>query len=374
MTISYRSLPWFICIALSGCFSTAQDGNQTGSPAPSAEAEQAGVAGDDEAAISALTALGATLKKNADGRVTEVSFRGTSAVDESLVHLTALEHVNSVLLNDTAVTDAGMAHLAKISTLRNIDIRECAISNAGVKQLAGLPDLRALRLSGKNGKATVDDGAMEDVARLTQLKVLALDYLNWVSVDGIRKLVALPELEELYLANTLVDDEALQVISGFGSLRRLRVSQNQVTSSGLTHLSGMSNLVELDLSENIGIDDDGLAHLANCQQLIKLNLWRVPITDDGVKHLAGLTNLQWLNLDNTHLTDSGLPSLNGMTKLKFLHLGSTMVTNAGLRHLTSLTSLEDLKVTRTGVDQAGAAELKKSLPNTAIQQKYIEGQ
>jgi hypothetical protein len=39
-----------------------------------------------------------------------------------------------------------------------------------------------------------------------------------------------------------------------------------------------------------------------------------------------------------------------------------------------MTSLKDLKVTRTAVTEDGVAELKKSLPDTEIQLRYIEGQ
>ena len=63
-----------------------------------------------------------------------------------------------------------------------------------------------------------------------------------------------------------------------------------------------------------------------------------------------------------------------MKQLEFLHLGSTAVSDAGLPDLEGLTSLKDLKVTRTAVTEKGVAELKKKLPNTEIQLKYIEGQ
>ena len=63
-----------------------------------------------------------------------------------------------------------------------------------------------------------------------------------------------------------------------------------------------------------------------------------------------------------------------MTRLEFLHLGSTAVSDAGMKHIEHLTTLKDLKVTRTAVTAAGIEQLKKSLPDTEIQLKYIEGQ
>jgi hypothetical protein len=45
-----------------------------------------------------------------------------------------------------------------------------------------------------------------------------------------------------------------------------------------------------------------------------------------------------------------------------------------MKHLEPLTSLKDLKVTRTAVTPDGVAQLKKKLPDTEVQLKYIEGQ
>jgi hypothetical protein len=56
-----------------------------------------------------------------------------------------------------------------------------------------------------------------------------------------------------------------------------------------------------------------------------------------------------------------------------LHLGSTVVTDAGLKFLAPLTALEDLKMTRTAVTEEGVEKLKKELPNTKIQLKYLGG-
>lgn len=328
---------------------------------------------DDPKALEALQALATELKRDGEGYVSEVSFRGAAIDDGALVHLLGLKRLRSVLLNDTAVTDEGAATLGKLSTLTNLDLRGCKISNAAAANLAGLTNLRALRLSGENGHTTVDDQGLADLGKLTKLKALALDFL-WVTEEGLARLDGLKDLEELYLAKTPVGDEELAKLGQFPKLKKLRLSQTFVTGAGLAHLKKLPGLEELDLSECSRLSDDGLAPLAGITQLTRLNLWRVPITDAGVAHLAGLTKMQWLNVDNTQLTDTGLEHLKGMAQLTFLHLGSTAVSDAGLKHLEHLTSLKDLKVSRTAVTADGVEQLQKKLPNTGIQLKYIEGQ
>ena len=176
---------------------------------------------DDKKSVAALTALAAKLKRDRDGYVIEVDFRGTSIGNDALQHLSGLRRVRVVLLSETAITDVGAIQLGKISTLRNVDLRNCPISNAGIAPLSEIAELRALRLSGKNGNTTVDDDALGDIAKMTKLKVLAMDQL-WVGSEGLSQLTELTELEELYLSKTLVDDESLALLAQFPKLKKRR--------------------------------------------------------------------------------------------------------------------------------------------------------
>ncbi len=81
----------------------------------------------------------------------------------------------------------------------------------GLEKLAAAGNLQVLRLSGKNGKTTVDDEGMAHLAGLANLKVLGLDFL-WISGDGLKQLAGLKNLEELFLSKTLVDDDALAAL------------------------------------------------------------------------------------------------------------------------------------------------------------------
>jgi len=362
---------------LVGCNSSTETPNTpaTGSADKTGDALQAAPAvdPDDVAAITALETVATSLKRDGDGFVTEVNFRGTMIDDAPLQHLLGLQRLGSVLLNETSITDDGLATLGKINTLRNLDLRGCQLSNAGIEHLGGLTNLRALRLSGESGATTVDDAGMATVAKMTSLKALFLDFL-WISEEGLALLQNNKQLEELYLAKTLVGDEALALLNQFPKLKKLRISQNQITDDGLAPLAKVPHLEMLDLSENSQVFDGGLMHLSKMTQLKNLNLWRVAITDVGVKHLADLTNMESLNLDNTQLTDEGMPALVGMKKLTFLHLGSTAITDAGLVHLEGLQALKDLKLTRTAVTAEASEQLGKKLTNTKIQLKYLEGE
>ncbi|MEC7564817.1 MAG: hypothetical protein VX738_03955 [Planctomycetota bacterium] len=324
---------------------------------------------DDAQTVATLKTLGASFKKNSDRQITEVSLIGSTAADADLTLLQQLEKLTSVRLNETQITDDGLETMGNLTNLTNLDLRGCNISNTGIAHLTGLTNLRALRLSGESGLTTVDDGALADVGKLTNLKALFLDHL-WVG-ENLTDLAPLQSLEELYLAKTLIDDDSLKAIQQHPKLKKLRISQTQITDAGLEQLTTLTHLTDLDLSENSVISDRGMAPISKITTLQKLNLWRVALSDEGIRQLAPLVNMQWLNLDNTSLSDAGLVHLSNMNKIAFLHLGSTTITDEGLHHLAGLTSLKDLKVTRTAVTQDGVQMLKEKLPTTEIQLKYL---
>lgn len=355
------------------------DSVQTGAagsahPDPTAETSANPQKVDDAASLMALEKCGATMRRDGNGFVTEVNFRGLTIDDSILTYLSSLPKLQSVLLNETAISDEGLVGISGLTAIRNLDMRGCGISNDALKHLTGLSTLVALRLSGKNGATTIDDDGLADIAKLPKLKVLALDFL-WVSGDGLSLLEPSEQLTELYLAKTLVDDDAMAIIKDrFPNLKKLRVAQTQISTAGLVHLTELANLEDLDLSENSLLFDDAMEPVGQMTQLQRLNLWRVAITDTGIGQLVGLTKLRWLNLDNTQLSDGGLEYLAAMNELAFLHLGSTAISDAGLTHLERLTQLEDLKVTRTAITEAGAKALQTKLPETEIQLRYIDGQ
>jgi hypothetical protein len=103
---------------------------------------------DSAEAIKSIEAAGGTIKRDKEGNVSEVSFRGTKIDDVPLAYLAGFSKLRSVLLNDTKITDAGLATLGKFTTLYNLDLRGCKITNAGIDLLTQLDKLRALRLSG----------------------------------------------------------------------------------------------------------------------------------------------------------------------------------------------------------------------------------
>lgn len=115
-----------------------------------------------------------------------------------------------------------------------------------------------------------------------------------------------------------------------------------------------------------GLTDDDLAILADCPDLIWLNVHRSDVSDKGLVHLTGLKKLQRLRLDESGVTDGGLASLAGLSELHTLNLSRTGITDAGLVQLARLPKLVTLDVQRTHVTETGVQRLLQALPNVQI--------
>ncbi len=326
-----------------------------------------------EKAADALILAGAKLERSTTNVVTSVDLRGIEVIDPHAAQLSQLPRLEKLSLDQSAMTIGGWTALGKLSGLSQLDLRDCPVDNEQLTAaLGGMPKLKALRLSGKSGRTSVDDSGMIAIARCLELKALAIDDL-WVSTAGIEHLSANKKLAEFYAGGTMIDEEAALTLAKLPALRKLRLSRTGIGSVALETLTALP-LEDLDISEASGVDDECLASVGKMKSLKRLNLWRDTVSDDGAVHLAGLTNLEWLNLDNTHISDASLPHLSGLSKLTFLHLGSTGVTDAGMPDLVSLKSLKDLKVTRTSVTEAGVAVVQQAIPGIEVQLKYIEGE
>jgi internalin A len=106
-------------------------------------------------------------------------------------------------------------------------------------------------------------------------------------------------------------DAKLVHVGHFPALESLLLANcRNVGSYGLTHLHGLTNLSELDVS-NTFVGDSGLAHLEGLRNLSTLNLAKTRITDAGMIHLRRLTELTSVDLRDDQVRSAGLAHLAG---------------------------------------------------------------
>jgi hypothetical protein len=103
------------------------------------------------------------------------------------------------------------------------------------------------------------------------------------------------------------------------------------------------------------------------EQIVSLNLNKIPVTDGDLATIAQFTNLRKLNLSFTNIKGTGLAALNQLKSLKQLSLSGTGVDMTSLGVLTSLTKLTELFIWSTPAQNKNLAALQKQMKNTRIE-------
>lgn len=95
-------------------------------------------------------------------------------------------------------------------------------------------------------------------------------------------------------------------------------------------LKPVENLRYLNLAENRGITNDGMAAVGALRQLRYLNIGACDINNQGMGFLPNLVNLEYLNLSYCNrITEKTAPFIQKLPKLKYLDLQGCIKINTG---------------------------------------------
>jgi hypothetical protein len=223
--------------------------------------------------------------------------------------------VSGVRMLNLKATDPDVRRLAEIPSLQSLSIQECpGITGSGLEAIAQLPELKQLSII----LTPVDDAGMAHLAAASQLEVLAL-------------------------TGTPVTDAGLKSLSSCGQLKRLTLNNLQgVTDAALSPCASLKALESLSLAGCQGISGSGLASLKALPALRVIDLTGTKVLSQGAEHLAQIGQVHELVLDTTLVTDDVAAQIARVTGLQRLVLGGAPITDAGLMRLTSLKELRSL--------------------------------
>ena len=98
------------------------------------------------------------------------------------------------------------------------------------------------------------------------------------------------------------------------------------------------------------------------EQLISLNLSKMPVTDEDLGTLTRFANLEVLNLNNTEIVGTSFAGLATLPRLRSLSVSGTRVTPQALRDIASCPSLEEVFVWNTAVSAEDLEALQGEFP------------
>jgi len=174
------------------------------------------------------------------GRLKRLNLRGTRVANDALVIVGGLQQLESLDVAYTRITDDGLENLAPLTHLKQLALPRSQISENAIGRLRVLSTLQSLDLAGPAGRnprkgasAPMRDDALSAIASLEDLRVLKLGYSN-IDGRGLARLAVLPKVERLGLeCCQRVNDEALQALLNWKSLRLLDVQETEVTEAGI---------------------------------------------------------------------------------------------------------------------------------------------
>ena len=231
----------------------------------------------------------------------------------------------------------------KVFSIVGFEVDEGAVSLNNIDKICSLPKLEELSLA-----LNIDnEGHTATIPGMTSLKKLACTGEQLKEYFSAMKF---QDLGHLILDGGLATDKDLQymVLPHSFTLKRLALSESQISDEGLRHISMLPLLRYLALTEcyHCHITDAGVQQLSKLQCLLHLELTGCGrlVTDEGFSSIGSVTSLQFLDVSNNrNITDESLVWLSKLTNLRELSIrNNPKITDAGLQVLSELKYLKKL--------------------------------
>jgi hypothetical protein len=206
----------------------------------------------------------------------ELSVSLTQISDDAFPHLAGLVRLRELDMSSSQVTGTGFAHLGKLENLERANFHNTPVNDAGLAEIAKVPvsewlwlahtrftDAGAAALAGQKtlrqcGFGSSDSGSSgQAVAALAALPIEELWLLDrQATAEGLAEAATITTLRKLEGGSP--DDDTLRRLAALPHLEELSVSAKDLTDAGLEALAGSTSLRRVKLSGGKGITAEGL--------------------------------------------------------------------------------------------------------------------
>jgi hypothetical protein len=207
---------------------------------------------------------------------------GRNVTDKGLQQFETLENVRILELNGQITGNAFRDFsLPKADTVYLVN---CAVGDDDLPPLVrAIRDVRVLLIEG----CPVTDAGLQHLKQLGKTQILLLSKTQ-IRGRALRHLTALSGLQILEIRGSPLDDPDLESLeplyTGAAPGGNLTLNQSTVSSPDLAKISGLANLLSLDLAHT-EITDQGLSHLYALKKLLRVDLRGTQVTAEGVGKL-----------------------------------------------------------------------------------------
>ncbi|KAF7154722.1 hypothetical protein RHSIM_Rhsim01G0111800 [Rhododendron simsii] len=147
--------------------------------------------------------------------------------------------------------DGGIGILAELSNLEELDLSSNTLDNSILPSLNKLSNLKFLNLATNALNGSISAKEFGSLNNLKELDLSSNQVVSILTVNGLRILSNLSNLENIDLRYNGLDNIILPSLNKLSNLKILNLAGNKLNGSiFIKEFDGLSNLKELDLSKN----------------------------------------------------------------------------------------------------------------------------
>jgi len=178
---------------------------------------------------------------------------------------------------------------------------------------------------------------------------------HWVTSNGITKSKSEPEKNY-----------------SFSSASQSVLDKLNTPYRAIFPLYANSPALQADFFIRASFDSKAIEELFEIKdQLVVLNLSKMPVTDLDLKAIARFKSLEKLNLNFSEINGEGLQELKSLQSLQSLSLSGTNIDSQSIEIILSMPSLQELFIWDTKVTSDKSIELQKKYPDVTIVQSLF---
>ncbi len=342
--------------------------------------------------FSALCYLWSLLFQTQWTRASQVSMIGAGVLLAWAGHEGGtLTHGDDFLLPSTEMrvkeifTTESSTYEVAIQTLFDAKCISCHKSSKSKGELI-LTDTLSVKKGGESGNLW--NGVNVQESKLWQVLELPLDHKEhmppegkiqltkeernaikwWISAGASfqTKLVELPDSDSLKMYCLRLIDASSEDVENY-TFASASASDIRALASDyidITALSQNSPALSVNFFVSSAFDPNSLKGITKISdQIVRLNLSRMPLEDVHLKELLPLQRLEKLILNETRVTDEGVKLLTALPNLKVLSLTGTNVSAAIESFLGDFKAVEKIFLAHSAVSSAQLVSLAEKFPN-----------
>lgn len=272
-----------------------------------------------------------------------------------------LEKLTTLFISRNAIRPGQLNKIAKIPNLTRLVMNVCTAPLIELVEMARLTDVD---ISGccdleyeKDETSTLDDEIVIKISRMDRLKRLILTDNETTSI-GCKELIKMVNLTELDLSRTKIDKRCMEDLCAIKSLEILRLSETNISGIGYMKISGLTNLLTLDLmytmtletqGETQYVGDEQIKYIYESPSITELNIAGCRLTREGLELIARMPKLVKLDISGNSTPHNDISIIASMDRIEYLSMTLDMSNLLIVDSILEMESLTQVELQNEGI-------------------------